>query len=81
MKSSKNLLIVGRRWFQRSYGNIYHTFEIKDMYNMCVIFKSDIIYGYDNQYRDSARAWLKENGYSLDQLEYMVYDVPCKKDL
>ena len=81
MKSNKNLLIVGRRWFQHSYGNTYHTFEIRDIYNKCVLFKSVSIYGYGNQYKTNALVWLEVHGYDTENVETLVYDVPCKKDL
>ena len=44
MKKIESLRIYGRRWFQRSYGNTYHTVRV-------IVngeeFKSDITYGYE----------------------------------
>lgn len=51
-KKIKNLVIHGRRWFDRKNGNTYHTVEV--FVNGVNIGKSIIRYGYGEQYIDSA---------------------------
>jgi len=85
------LFIIGRRWFQRSYGNTYHTFEIKDVYNQKTLYMSDIEYGYGEQYLQGAHEWLKANGYDVPEeyynfkmlpgVQHMATDVSTKKEL
>lgn len=62
MKEIKNLTIYGRRWFQKSYGNTYHTVRV-------IVndeeFKSDITYGYEDHYRETARQLLEARGYNV----------------
>jgi hypothetical protein len=57
----KTLEILGRRWFQRSGGNTYHTAEI--VVDGEVVHKTGKAYGYGDQYVQSAAAWLAANGY------------------
>lgn len=51
--------IEGRRWFQRSYGNTYHTVRIYE--NDELVFTSDPAYGYGDQCLETAFAWLRKN--------------------
>lgn len=92
MKKIETLVIRGRRWFQKLYGNTYHTVTV--VVNGRIL-KSSIQYGYGNQYLVTAVDLLRENGYdihennievlrSLKELcknDYEVVDVPRKKDL
>lgn len=51
--------IEGRRWFQRTYGNTYHSVRVT------VNGKSHVIpmqYGYGEQYLQTAAAYLKSIG-------------------
>lgn len=57
----KTLEIIGRRWFQRTYGNTYHTTEI--VIDGDVVHKTPKAYGYGDQYVQSAAEWLVRNGY------------------
>lgn len=89
LKQIEELKIVGRRWFQQSYGNTYHTTTV-------IVngeeFKSDVIYGYDNHYLMTAAELLKANGYDIPndndkayvmmtKFNHNVTDVKRKKDL
>lgn len=47
MKKIETLVIRGRRWFQKLYGNTYHTVTV--VVNGHVL-KSNIQYGYGTQY-------------------------------
>jgi hypothetical protein len=87
-KFPNGLFIIGRRWFQRSYGNTYCTFEIKDVYNHVIIHYSEIQYGYAEHYLNLAYDWLKSVGYDVGEywdfrqnVEYIAIDVSCKRDL
>lgn len=90
----KSVFIVGRRWFERTNGNTYHSSEI--YVNNKLVHKIDFCYGYGNQFEYTAFDWLKKNGYiSCDSNEApwrffqerdisynsSVTDVRRKKDL
>lgn len=85
------LLIIGRRWFQRSYGNTYHTVEIKNIFTQEQIIYTNIEYGYGDQYKATAHMALKKLGYDVpDSYEdfirapgvyFTVCDVERKRDL
>ncbi len=92
-----SILFVGRRWFEKTNGNTYHSAEI--YVNGEFVHKIDFTYGYGDQYMYNAWTWLKKNGYingkySTDQsspriwcehhgvkFAYTVADVKRKKDL
>ena len=92
MKKIETLVIRGRRWFQKLYGNTYHTVTVVVNGH---ILKSSIQYGYGNQYLVAAADLLRENGYDipennieslrtlkeLSKNDYKVVDVSRKKDL
>ncbi len=59
----KSITIIGRRWFQRTYGNTYHTAEI--FVNGQRVHKTAEKYGYsDWQYQETAMQWLEKFGYA-----------------
>lgn len=89
MKKIRTLKIEGKRWFQRSYGNTYHVVRV--VVNNEVLI-SEITYGYENAYLQSAAQLLKENNYDIPKnnseayskmahSEHSVIDVKRKKDL
>jgi|7_EtaG_2_1085326.scaffolds.fasta_scaffold48151_2 hypothetical protein len=57
----KKIEIWGKRWFQRSYGNTYHTVRI--YLNDKLVYESPQTYGYGDHYLQTAKEWLVENGY------------------
>jgi hypothetical protein len=57
----KSLAIIGRRWFQKTNGNTYHSVEI--VVDGRQVHRINYAYGYDSQYRENAKNWLLENGY------------------
>ena len=57
----KSLTIVGRRWFQRSYGNTYHTATVY-VDGVC-IGKTSRQYGYGDQFVQSGFELLESKGY------------------
>lgn len=59
--------IIGRRWFQKSFGNTYHTAEI--WFNGELLHKTGMVYGYGEHYLQTATEWLEKNGY-LPGLEH-----------
>ena len=86
-----SLHIEGRRWFQRTYGNTYHTAYIyKD--GECIA-KLGPHYGYGDQFLQTALDWLAARGmaekgrygtlYLRETLggSYSVSDVSRQKDL
>lgn len=54
------LTIIGRRWFQKTYGNTYHTAQV--ILDGNTIGKTYKHYGYGDQYIDSAFALLESKG-------------------
>ena len=89
MKKINTLEIIARRWFQKSYGNTYHTVTVivngKEL-------RSDITYGYGTHYLTTAAELLKANGYDIPndngeayalmtKYEHNATDVKRKKDL
>lgn len=89
MKKINTLEIIGKRWFQKSYGNTYHTTTV--IVNGEEL-KSGIKYGYENAYLQTAADLLRANGYEVpaDNIEafrmvceypHDVEDVNRKKDL
>lgn len=61
----ESLAIHGRRWFQKTYGNTYHSATIE----ACIggqwlqIGRTAVHYGYGECYLMSAGEWLIQNGY------------------
>lgn len=89
LKQIETLEIIGKRWFQQSFGNTYHTTTV-------IIngeeLKSNITYGYGNHYLTTAAELLKANGYDIPddngeayamvtKYEHTAIDVKRKKDL
>lgn len=86
------LLIEGRRWFQRTYGNTYHSVRIYE--DGALLASLPYQYGYGDGYLQTALDWLKANGkapadapygtrYLREELgaTWTVSDVTRKKDL
>jgi hypothetical protein len=57
----QNVVVVGRRWFEKTNGNTYHSAEI--YVNGKFAHKIDFTYGYGYQFEYNAWEWLKKNGY------------------
>lgn len=58
---TKSIVIVGRRWFEKTNGNTYHSAEL--YVNGSLVHKIDYAYGYGSQFEWNARRWLDEQGY------------------
>jgi len=56
-----SVLVIGRRWFERTNGNTYHSSEI--YVNNVLVHKIPFTYGYGNQFEWNSWDWLKNNGY------------------
>lgn len=88
MKKINTLKIEGRRWFQKSYGNTYHSVTV---YVNDEVLRKDFEYGYGNQYLQTAIELLQANGYNdiktfsdlraIPNFIEGVVDVQRKKDL
>ena len=93
MKQKVKYLIQGLRWFDKINGNTYHTVIITDLINNELIHKSDcLVYGYDDQYRQTAYDILIKKGLvnekdrlnhtlNRERFIYSCVDVNRKKDL
>ena len=78
LNSSPSVTIIGRRWFQRTYGNTYNT--------ACIIadgFAFDLPkeYGYGDYWAQRCREWLREVGYRGAIVQGGVSDVLRERDL
>lgn len=89
MKKIESMRIEAKRWFQRSYGNTYHTVKV---FVNDEVLRSDITYGYGDHYLQTAAELLKANGYEIPEnngesfrlvsgYDHTVEDVKRKKDL
>ena len=89
----QSITVQGRRWFQRTYGNTYHTVRV--LVDGREVFQSEKQYGYGEQYLQTACEWLEcvgtvppkswpltlfclDNGIAFD---YSVTDVGRERDL
>ena len=60
-KPIRDISIIGRRWFQRTYGNTYNSVDI--YVDGRHVVKLPRGYGYGDYYEQRAAEWLNENGY------------------
>jgi len=67
----KSLHIEGRRWFQKSAGNTYHTARIFIDGELAHVTPKE--YGYDNCFLQTAIDWLKSQKLIPDSAEYGSY--------
>jgi len=93
-KVIKNLRIEARRWFQKTYGNTYHSVIV---YVNDETLHNNFAYGYDDHFLQTAKALLENAGYDMKLKDgehfgtyhlrevlhgvYFVSDVARKKDL
>ena len=61
MKRPKSIVIVGRRWFDRTHGNTYYSAKIL-VDGTCVDF-IEYAYGYGDQYVQDSTERLEDLGY------------------
>lgn len=84
------LHIEGRRWFQRTYGNTYHTVRIYEADRPVVVLGPT--YGYGDAFLQTAVEYLRAHGYPSMEYgtqylrevlggTYSVIDVTRKGDL
>jgi hypothetical protein len=82
-----DILVDVKRWFQKSYGNTYHSVTI---YVNDEVLRTDFEYGYGRQYLRTAHTLLTEHDYDVlpynkfinsVSVRYTVEDVKRKKDL
>lgn len=67
MKRFKMIIIDGRRWFQKTYGNTYHSVSVT--IDGAPALVSGQHYGYDDQYLQTAFEMLQRAGY-FKELSY-----------
>jgi len=61
MKKFNHIDIIAKRWFQRTYGNTYHSVSIT--IDGKFLDKVDFTYGYDSAYMQSAHKLLAKHGF------------------
>lgn len=87
-----HFLIVGKRWFQKTYGNTYHTVKIIDLESGKTIVDTPRTYGYGEHWKQTAYEELTKLGlvekkdrfnHALNQERFIceVLDVPRQRDL
>lgn len=57
----RSLTVIGRRWFQKLYGNTYHTAQI--IVDGEIVHTTPAMYGYGNHYEQSAAKALEISGH------------------
>lgn len=62
MKKTKNITVLGRRWFQKTYGNTYH---IVTVITDNETLESPRTYGYGDAYTQTACEMLDKAGYGI----------------
>ena len=93
-KKTRVIHIHGRRWFERTNGNTYHSVDV--WVNGEHVHRTDFAYGYGSHYEQTAQAALVKLGIVKDaegrrlwsycqdnNIEFVdaVTDVTCKRDL
>ena len=78
LRTNASVTIAGRRWFQRSYGNTYHSVTI---YADGFSFILSTQYGYGDQWEQTARDWLRDVGFTGTVEVGSVTDVARERDL
>lgn len=91
MTNNTGFHVEGRRWFDRSGGNTYHSVRI--FHESKEIAYIPFSYGYDDGFLQTAIDWLFDNKYITEKVygtlylretllsTYSVIDVPRKRDL
>lgn len=83
-RSVAEIQIVGRRWFQRSYGNTYHTATVKIVLSdgESHTWKSGETYGYDSQYETTALELLDAHGFmrEYDRRKHGPLSLYCREN-
>jgi precorrin-6x reductase len=74
------VVVFARRWFQRSYGNTYHTVEL--WVDGVRVGKSGITYGYGSHYQYTAGAMLIDADHPFASRMDDAYDFlyACRAD-
>ena len=61
LKKFKHVVINARRWFDKTYGNTYHSVEVN--VDGKFVGREPFTYGYGTQYNDTAHKILQKAGY------------------
>jgi len=61
-RKMRTLVLIGRRWFNRTFGNTYHSVEI--VVDGKQVHRVDYAYGYGSQWEWTGFDWLDTNGYT-----------------
>jgi hypothetical protein len=78
MEKINKIEFWAREWFQKSYGNSYH--NVKVYVNDKYIGQSGYTYGYGDQYEQSGKEVLKENGYLKDKGFFQSIYTYCRNN-
>ncbi len=70
MKSNKNkhLTIIGKRWFQKSFGNTYHSTRV--LIDGIEVYHCPFNYGYDDSFIQTAIKGMQEAGILAKDKDY-----------
>jgi hypothetical protein len=72
----KLITVSGKRWFDKTYGNTYHSVDVtvEDFKTKIVeSFYAPLTYGYDDQYRETASKLLEKHTDILKGIEDAKY--------
>jgi len=67
LKSFEHMDIIGKRWFQKTYGNTYHSVVVR--VDGEVLDSIPFTYGYDEMYKQSAFELLQKHGYYFGNVQ------------
>lgn len=79
LKKSDQVVVIGRRWFERVNGNTYHSVNVS--VNGEWLDGIDFTYGYDSMYEQNALELLKKHYNNLNNISSLwriKYDIGCK---
>lgn len=74
--TTQSIIVQGRRWFQKSYGNTYHTASVSIGDES---YSSDKTYGYGDQYIQTALELLHAHGHLLEINSPSALTIHCRE--
>ena len=77
MSEQKHFIIIARRWFQKLYGNTYHSVEV--YLNGELLEREPFTYGYGSHYTQTALKILQKHGHGQEENHLWQYGELVKK--
>ena len=74
----ESITVIGKRWFDKIYGNTYHTANI--LVNGDIVGNIPFNYGYGDMYIQNASKWLQDHKYIESDRDYIPLSVYCREN-